>query len=135
MMAAVSNHDRVEELIGQTADPTQRAMLMLFVKLGHEIDANTDATRRIAVALEAHKDDFSKHTVRFDQHVLDEKSMLASAKGAWWASTLLIGCVMALGIYIVKGFSDSLLATTSLVQDVVQRVRVLESTVNREHNR
>lgn len=131
----MSNHDRIEELIGQATDPVQRAMLMLFVKLGHEIDENTQATRRIAMALEAHKDDFAQHTVRFDQHVLDEKSMLASAKGAWWASTLLIGCVMALGVYIVKGFSDNLAATTVLVQDIVMRVRVLESTVSREHNR
>lgn len=120
-------HERIEDLISRTTDPVQQATLLLFVRFDHALDENTKATQRIAVGVEKLNTDFVAHTDRFDVHVQDEKSMLASAKGAWWASTIAIAVVLGLGGYIVKDYAETQKMAMQLTVDLMARVRVLES--------
>jgi hypothetical protein len=120
-------HQRIDELIAATADPVQRATLMLIARFDAALTANTHATERIANAVEEHRSEFVIHTKRFDQHVLDEQKMLASAKGAWWATTVLVIAVIGLGGFIIKSYHENVTFALEGMRDVSTRLRVLES--------
>jgi hypothetical protein len=126
-----SVHERIESLIAKTTDPVQQATLLLLVSFDAALDANTQATQRIAVAFEHHKADFN--TKAFDEHIVEEVKMfnisamkhekaVANVRGAWWAASVLVVAILALASTIVSGYRDTLI-------DLSSRVRVLESQV------
>jgi len=128
-----SVHERIESLIAKTTDPVQQATLLLLVSFDAALDANTQATQRIAVAFEHHKADFNNHTKAFDEHIVEEVKMfnisamkhekaVANVRGAWYAATILVGAILALASVIVSGYRDTLI-------DLSSRVRVLENQV------
>lgn len=128
-----ANHDRIEGLISRTTDPVQQATLLVLARIDGALDENTRATQRIATAFEGHKNDFQDHMAQFDKHVVDEARIISAAKGAWWASTLLIAAVISLGGWIVKGYTEAVHTQSVYVQDLVKRVTVLETINAREH--
>jgi len=68
-----------------------------------------------------------KHTEQFDIHVIDEQKMVSSAKGAWWATTILVAALIALGGIVMKMYADNVTLALEGMRDLTIRVRVLES--------
>lgn len=120
------NHEeKISELIAATSDPVQRATLLILSKIDVALESNTNATERIAVAFDTHRQEFILHDRR-------ETEDRAAIKGAWWAGVIFMSVLQLLGGYILTRHLN-----TNDTQDVrlgvlEQRLIVLESLV-REH--
>jgi hypothetical protein len=101
-------HRRIDDLIEQTSDPALKATLLVLSRIDSSLDSNTRATDRISKELESFVHnitaDVSSFRTAFDGHETREEKFYSSIRGAWWAGTVLIGALLAMGAYIGSGF-------------------------------
>lgn len=89
-----TNHDKISEMIEETHDPVQRAVLLVLAGIARDLDSNTAATTRLAEL-------FENHARAFEAHDKIESRDRAYLKGAWWAGVLFMTAIQTVGGWIL----------------------------------
>jgi hypothetical protein len=123
-------HRRIDDLIEQTEDPALKATLLVLSRIDISLDSNTKATDRISKELESFvhniTEDVSSFRTAFDGHETREEKFYSSIRGAWWAGTVLIGALLAMGVFIGNGFKTQHESQEARINQLETAVLVLK---------
>ncbi len=104
--------DKIEDLIVQTTDPSQKALLLILQKMESSLHENTTLTKNLNTTLSA--------------HVADETQLYARIQGgtrvakyAWAVIFSLLGIIQGVSLYV---FDQHMVA----FQEVVNHVHLLQ---------
>lgn len=122
----MTNQEKIEALIAQTKDPVQQATLLVLSKIDVALDANTEATERIAISVSAHREEFRLHDK-------EELKRMSAMKGAWWAGVLIIGAINSIGGYLLSSHVAQNAAQDSAIMLLKERMAVMEARYNASH--
>jgi hypothetical protein len=121
------HEDKISELIAETGDPVQRATLLILARIDTALEANTNATERIALVFAEHRAEFTAHDKR-------ETQDRAALKGAWWAGVVFISIVQVMGGYILTRHFNTNDAQDARLMALEQHLSILEATVRTHHD-
>lgn len=119
-----TNHDKISEMIEETHDPVQRAVLLVLAGIARDLDSNTAATTRLAEL-------FENHTKAFEVHDKIETRDRAYLKGAWWAGVLFMTAIQTVGGWILLRAISANDTQDTMLRMVEQRLTKIET----EHTR
>lgn len=119
------NHDKIDELIGQTSDPIVRATLLVLQRIDRALDENTKATVKLAEDLDEHRKDFRNLSDR----ELKERAMI---RGAWWAGIALFALIQMIGGYVISNKLRADEEQNSSIQRIELRLQMLEYKLQTE---
>jgi len=123
----VNNSEKIEELIQSTADPVQRATLMVLSKIDTALDANTAATGRIAIGVD-------KVDATLKTHIHDEEVLLSSIQGGQKVGIALTGAIVLLAAYIINlhfSRNDTQDRDIQAAREVIQELKTNQQNVLR----
>lgn len=138
--APAGQERRIQELIEAAEDPVQRATLLILSRIDVALEANTQATERIAssvVAVDA----------KLVGHINTVSNVMAAVKGGQYVGAFLLSALLLLGGYILNRYATQvdrqeqsllvidrqLAALAQLIQVNDRRLDALERTL-REHD-
>lgn len=95
-------HKRIEDMLRDENDPKERMRLLLLLRLNDVLTDNVVATRELTQEFKNHRGEFNVHQDKFDQHVADERVLIAKGRVALWVAVGFVGLVQAMGGYIIN---------------------------------
>lgn len=92
---------KILTLIEQTADPVQKAHLLVMLQFHDLLAENTQATRQVAEDTMAFRRAFEDHKKQFVAHSAEELKVINQGKGMWrvlvWFYGIAQACIVGLG--------------------------------------
>lgn len=123
----MNNAEKIGELIQSTADPVQRATLMVLSKIDVALDANTAATVRIATGVD-------RVDATLTTHIHDEEVLLSSIRGGQRVGVALTGAIILLAAYIINlhfSRNDTQDRDIQAAREVIQELKTNQQNVLR----
>jgi hypothetical protein len=115
---------RIHELIEEAEDPVQRATLLILSRIDVALEANTQATERIAssvVAVDA----------KLVGHIHTVSNVMSAVKGGQYVGAFLLSALLLLGGYILNRYAtqvdrqeQSLLIIDRQLASLVQMIHI-----------
>lgn len=124
----MTDHERIDELLNQAADPVQRAIVVVLSAINRDLQAQTAATNALATTVTEVNVQQRKTDEKLSKHMVDEEVMLAGFRGrasfAMWLGPVLFSVLSFLGSYIWMDQAKVLHDVVERVDDIKTRQRV-----------
>lgn len=123
-------HKDIRELILQTDQAKDKAMLLILLKISENLETNTELTQGVSETVE-------KHIERYETHETREAVLVGQAKVAWFVLSAVLVLVQGVALYAIKSYSDDYRYLNTAViklrsdMDILQERRRIEDEIKK----
>lgn len=112
-------HTDIRELILKTDSPTDKATLLILLKISENLETNTAMTESVASKV-------ADHLVRYEEHETKDAVRVGQIRTAWWMLSGIMVILQGVALYAIKSYSEDYKAVVRNVEEIRRDVDTLK---------